>query len=79
MKKTLARHMACGVADLSKLRCNGCEIDPIQLKHDCLLLDDILIHMPLEEAGRQSDVAPEQLDAIKSWLAYMLNVWYSPL
>ena len=90
MKKTLARHIACGVAELSKLRCYGCEIDhPSQLQHDCLLPDDILIDMHFDEAVekvnsiavirdwltlllevelRQSDVAPEQLNAIKSWL-----------
>ena len=51
MKKTLARHIACGVAELSKLRCNGCEIDhPSQLQHDCLLPDDILIEMHFDEA-----------------------------
>ena len=50
MKKTLARHIACGVAELSKLRCNGCEIDhPSQLQHDCLL-PDILIDMHFDEA-----------------------------
>ena len=107
MKKTLARHIACGVAELSKLRCYGCEIDhPSQLQHDCLLPDDILIDMHFDEAVekvnstavirdwltlllevelRQSDVAPEQLNAIKSWLGrsllqsdgeIMLNVWY---
>ena len=44
--KTLARHIACGVADLSKLRCNGCEIDhPSQRQHDCLLPDYIVIDM----------------------------------
>ena len=90
MKKTLVRHITCSVADLSKLRCNGCEIDhPSQLKHDCLLPDDILIDMHFDEAVekvnstavirdwltlllevdlRHSDVAPEHLDAIKSWL-----------
>ena len=89
MKKTLARHIACGVAELSKLRCNGCEIDhPSQLQHDCLF-DDILINIHFDEAVEkvnytsvirdwlsvllevdltQSDVAPEQLNAIKSWL-----------
>ena len=90
MKKTLARHIACGVAELSKLRCYGCEIDhPSQLQHGCLLPDDILIDMHFDDAVekgnsttvtrgwltlllkvdlRQSDVAPEQLDAIRSWL-----------
>ena len=90
MKKTLARHIACGVAELSKLRCNGCEIDhPSQLQHDCILPDDILIDMHFDEAVEkvkptavirdwltlllevdliQSDVAPEQLNAVKSWL-----------
>ena len=51
MKKTLARHIVCGVAELSKLRCNGCEIDnPSQLQHDCLLPDDIFIDMQFDEA-----------------------------
>ena len=90
MKKTLARHIACGAAELSKLRCNCCEIDhPSQLQHDCLLLDDILIDMHFDEAVEkvkstavirdwltlllevdltQSDLAPEQLNATKSWL-----------
>ena len=90
MKKTLAHHIACGVAELSKLRCNGCEIDhPRQIQYDFLLPDDILFDMHFDEAVeiinsnavirdwltlllevdlRQSDVAPEQLDAIKSWL-----------
>ena len=90
MKKTLARHVAGGFAELSKLRCYGCEIDhPSQLQHDCLLPDDILIDMHFDEAVdkvnstavirdwltlllevdlRQSNVAPEQLNAIKSWL-----------
>ena len=89
MMKTLARHIACGVAELWKLRCNGSEIDhPSQLQHDCLL-PDILIDMHFDEAVDtfnstavirdwltlllevdliQSDVAPQQLDAIKSWL-----------
>ena len=89
MKKTFARHIACGVAELSKLRCNGCEIDhPSQLQHDCLLPDDILIDMHFDEAVEkvnsttvirdwltllpeidltQSDVEPEQLNAVKSW------------
>ena len=90
MKKTLAGHIACGVAVLLKLRCNGCEIDhPSQLQHDCLLPDDILIYTHFNEAVkkvnatavirvwltllldvdlRQSDVAPQQLYAINSWL-----------
>ena len=90
MKKTLARHIARGVADLSKLRCYGCEIDhPSQRQQDCLLPDDILIDMHFDEAVEkvnstavirdwltllldvnlsQSDVSPEQLKAIKSWL-----------
>ena len=90
MKKTLARHIAFGVSDLSKLRCNRCEIDhPSRLQHDCLLSDDILIDMHFDEAVkkvnstagirdwltlllevdlRQSDVAPQQFEAIKSWL-----------
>ena len=50
MKKTLARHIACGVEDLSKLRCNGCEKNrPSQFQHDCLLPDDILIDMHFDE------------------------------
>ena len=50
VKKTLARHIACGVAELSKLRCNGCEIDhPSQLQHDCLFPDDVLIEMHFDE------------------------------
>ena len=90
MKKTLARHIARGVAGLSKLRCYGCEIDhPSQRQHDCLLPDDILIDMHFDEAVEkvnstavirdwltllldvnlsQSDMSPEQLNAIKSWL-----------
>ena len=41
MKKTLASHIAYGVAELSKLRCYGCEIDhPSQSQHDCLLPND---------------------------------------
>ena len=109
IKKTLARHIACGVAELSKLRCYGCGIDhPSQLQRDCLLPDGVLIDMHFDEAVekvnstalirdwltllfevdlRQSDVAPEQLDAIKSWLEgllqsdgeIILNVWYLPL
>ena len=90
MKKTLARPIACGVAELSKLRGYGCEIDhSSQLQHDCLLPDDILIDIHFDKALekvnstavirdwmtlllevdlRQSDVSPEQLNAIKSWL-----------
>ena len=90
MKKTLPRNIACGVAELLKLRCYGCEIDnPSQLQHDCHLPYDILIDMHFDEAVekvnstavvrdwltlllevdlRQSDLAPEQLDAIKDWL-----------
>ena len=90
MKKTLACHTGRGVADLSKLRCYGCEIDhPSQRQHDCLLPDDILIEQHFDEAVEkvnstavirdwltllldvnlsQSDVSPEQLNAIKSWL-----------
>jgi len=38
MKKTFACHIACDVANLSKLHSNGCETDhPNQRKHDCLL------------------------------------------
>ena len=37
MKKTLARHIACGVAELSKLRCYGCEKGhPSQRQHNCV-------------------------------------------
>ena len=90
MKKTCARHIACGVAELSKLRCYGSEKDhPSQRQHDCLLPDDILIAMYFDEALEkvnstaiirdwltlllevdltQSDVASEQLNAVKSWL-----------
>ena len=90
MKKTFVRNNACGVAKLSKVRCNGCEIDhPSQLQHDCLLPGDIFIDMHFDEALEnvnstavirdwltlllevnltQSDVAPELLNAIKSWL-----------
>ena len=98
MKKTLARHIACGVTERSKLRCNGCEIDhPSQLQHDYLLPGDILINMHFYEAVEkvnstavirdwltlllevdltQSDVAPEQLNAVKSWLEeYPLERW----
>ena len=51
MKKTVTRDIACGVAEVSKLRCNGCEIDhPSQLQHNCLLPDDILIGMHFDEA-----------------------------
>ena len=54
MKKTLARHIACGVADLSNLRCNVCEINyPSQLQHDSLLPDDILIDMHFDEAVKK--------------------------
>ena len=50
MKKTLAHQIACGVAELSKLRCHDCKIDhPSQLQHDCLLPDDILINMHFDE------------------------------
>ena len=90
MKTTLAHHIAYSVAELSKLRCNGCEINnPRQIQYDFLLPDDILFDMHFDEAVeiinsnavirdwltlllevdlRQSDVAPEQSDAIKSWL-----------
>ena len=97
-KKTLARHIACGVAELSKLRCYGCEIDHLsQLQHDCLLPDYILIDKHFDKAVEkvnstavirdwlilllevdltQSDVAPEQLNAIKSWLEeYASEPW----
>ena len=85
MKKTLVRHIACGVAELSKQRCYGCEKDhPSQRQHD----NDILIDIYFDEALKivnstavirdwltfllevdliQSDVAPEQLNAVKSW------------
>ena len=65
MKKTLARHIACGVAELSKLRCNGCEIDhPSQLQHDCLLPDDILIDMHFDEAVEKVNSTA----VIRDWL-----------
>ena len=93
-----ARHIACGVVELSKLRCNGCEIDHLsQLQHDCLLPDYILIDKHFDKAVEkvnstavirdwltlllevdltQSDVAPEQLNAIKSWLEeYASEPW----
>ena len=90
MKKTLARHIACGVDELTKLRCYGCEKDhPSQRQHDCLLPEYILIDMYFDEALEkvnstalirdwltlllevnltQSDVALEQLNAVKTWL-----------
>ena len=90
MKKTLARHIASGVDELTKLRCYGCEKDhPSQRQHDCFLPEDILIDMYFDEALEkvnstalirdwltlllevnltQSDVALEQLNAVKSWL-----------
>ena len=90
MKKTLARYIACGVDELTKLRCYGCEKDhPSQRQHDCFLPEDILIDIYFDEALEkvnstavirdlltlllevnltQSDVAPEQLNAAKSWL-----------
>ena len=84
IKKTLARHIACGVAELSKLRCYGCEIDhPNQLQHDCLLPDDVLIDMHFDEAVEKVNSTAlirdwltlllevdlrQQLDTIKSWL-----------
>ena len=51
MKKTLAPHIACSIADLSKLPCNDCEIDdPNQRRNDCLLPDDVLLDMHFDEA-----------------------------
>ena len=65
MKKTLARHIACGVAELSKLRCNGCEIDhPSQPQHDCILPDDILIAMHFDEAVEKVNSTA----VIRDWL-----------
>ena len=98
MKKTVARHIACGFADLSKLRCNVCEIDhPSPLQHDCFLPEYIVIAMHFDEAVEkvnstsvirdwltlllevdltQSDVVPEHLNAIKSWLEeYPSDLW----
>ena len=87
---TIDYPVTCGVAELLKLRCNGCELDHHgQLKHDCLLPDDIVIDMDFDEDVKkvnstsvirdwltlllevdltQADVAPEQLNAINSWL-----------
>ena len=71
MKKTLARHIACGVADLSKLRCNGSEINhPSQLQHDCLLPDDILIDMHFDEAVEKVNATA----VIRDWLTILLDV-----
>ena len=71
MKKTLARHIACGVAELSKLRCNVCEIDhPSQLQHDCLLPDDILIDMHFDEAVENVNFTA----VIRDWLTLLLAV-----
>jgi len=70
MKKTLARHIACGVAELSKLRCNGCEIDhPSQLQHDCLLPGDILIDMHFDEAVEKVN----SISVIRDWLTLWLK------
>ena len=71
MKKTLACHIACGVAELSKLRCNGCEIDhPSHLHHDCLLPDDILIDMHFDGAVEKINTAA----VIRDWLTLLLEV-----
>ena len=89
MKKTLARHIACGVDELTKLRCYGFDEKdhPSQRQHDCFLPADILIDMYFDEALEkvnstavirdwlilllelnltQYDVAPDQLNAVKS-------------
>ena len=69
--KTLARHIARGVADLSKLRCYGCEIDyPSQRQHDCLLPDDILIDMHFDEAVEKVNSTA----VIRDWLTLLLEV-----
>ena len=82
MKKTFARHIACGVDELTKLRCYGCEKDhPSQRQHDCFLYFDEALEkvnstavirdwltLLLEVNLTQSDVALEQLNAAKSWL-----------
>jgi hypothetical protein len=71
MKKTLARHIGRGVADLSKLRCFGCEIDhPSQRQHDCLLPDDILIDMYFDEAVEKGNSTA----VIRDWLTLLLDV-----
>ena len=71
MKKTLARHIACGVAEVSKLCCNGCEIDhPNQLQYDCLFPDDILIDMHFDEAVEKVN----SIAVIRDWLTLLLEV-----
>ena len=87
MKKTLARHIACGVDELTKLRCYGCEKDhPSQRQHDCLLPEYILIDMYFDEALEKVNSTAlirdwltlllEQLNAVKSWLeVYPSEQW----
>ena len=71
MKKTLARHIASGVAELSNLRCYGCEIDhPSQRQHDCLLPEDILIDMHFDEALEKVNSTA----VIRDWLTFLLEV-----
>ena len=70
MKKTLARHIASGVAELSKLRCYGCEIDhPSQRQHDFLLPEDILIDMYFDEALEKVNSTA----VIRDWLTLLLT------
>jgi len=70
MKKTLALNIACGVAELSKLRCNSCDIDhPSQLHRDFLLSGDILIDMNFNEAVQKA-----LTEVIIDWLTLLLEV-----
>ena len=56
---------------LSKLRCNGCEIDHrSKLQHDYLLPDDILIDMHFDEAVEKINSTA----VLGVWLALLLEV-----
>ena len=71
MKKTFARHIACGVDELTKLRCYGCEKDhPSQRQHDCFLPEDILIDMYFDDALEKVNSTA----VIRDWLTLLLEV-----
>ena len=72
INKMLARHIARGFADLSKLCCNGWKIDHhSQFQHDCLLPDDILIDMHFGEAMEKVN----SLNVVsRDWLTLLLEV-----
>ena len=71
MKRMLARHIACGVDEATKLRCYGCEKDhPSQRQHDCFLPEDILIDMYFDEALEKVNSTAVS----RGWLTLLLEV-----